>query len=506
MHTDVIEDMETFNRLRENWDEVYDADPHATLFLSWNWLSSWLEDLSTPWIVLAAKEYGSAARYVAFFPLRFDTRVDGAGRFSNDLKMAGSNAADYTGLISIPESETDAITAFAQKIKRMNWADFVLSNFSGPDVRYSKLVSCFSQSKFAINQMDRVNKADQIDNAVCHYVDLPQHWDTYLETISANTRQKLRRLLRMVDANSEYRITHATKETVAADLNTLLRFWEIKWRSRKGKSTDRIVHSLHTMLSRSFERGLLFLPTLWIGDRPLAALAILLDERKKSFLFYIAGRDESFEGPQPGLILHSHSIRYAISRGMKRYDFLRGNERYKYSFGVKEQRLHCYVIATRSGRNLGGRLDVRTVAAALGEATNLHQAGKIDQAERAYRQILEIDPRNENTLHRYGQLLAKKNDHAAAKRVFKLLTRMRTDTYKPWLLLGQSCEAMGQYVDAAKAYRQVIQLQPAVPNIFSKLANVLFKAGRIEDARKALTASYGAAVTGDESGASFSIH
>lgn len=441
MHIDLIEDMDTFSRLRENWDEVYDSDPYATLFLSWTWLLSWLEKLSTPWIVLAAKRSGSDAHYVAFFPLRIDTRIDGEGRLSNDLRMAGSHAADYCGLISIPDFESDAITAFAQQIKRLNWTDFVLGNFSGSDARFTKLVSCFSQSKFTISQMDRVNKTDQVDNALCPYVELPDDWDTYLETLSANTRQKLRRLLRVVDANSDYRITHATADTVATDLDTLLRFWEIKWRPRKGKLTDSLVRAHRAMLSRSFDRGLLFLPTLWAGDRPLAALAILVDERKKSFLFYITGRDEEFAGPQPGLILHGHSIRYAISCGMKRYDFLRGNERYKYSFGVNERRLHCYVVATRSGRNLGGRLDVRAIADALKEATDLHQEGKIDQAARAYRQILETDPRNEGALHRYGQLLARRGDHVAAKRMFKLLTRMRTDTYKPWLLLGQSCEA-----------------------------------------------------------------
>lgn len=506
MHIDLIEDMDTFNRLRENWDEVYDADPHATLFLSWNWLFAWLGNLSTPWIVLAAKESGSDARHLAFFPLRIDTRIDGEGRFSNDLTMAGSHAADYCGLISIPEFEAKAITAFARQIMRMNWTCFVLNNFSGSDARFRKLVSCFSQSKFTISQTDRVNKTDQVDNALCPYVDLPDEWDTYLETISANTRQKLRRLLRAVDANSAYRITHATAETVAADLNTLLRFWEIKWRPRKGKFTDNLVRAHRAMLFRSFERGLLLLPTLWMGDRPLASLAILMDERKKSFLFYITGRDEGFAGPQPGLILHGHSIRYAISRGIKRYDFLRGNERYKYSFGVKERRLHCYIVATRNGRNLGGKLDVRTIADALKEATDLHQAGKLDQAARAYRQILEMDPRNEGALHRYGQLLARRGDHVAAKRVFKLLTRMRTDTYKPWLLLGQSCEALGQFLEAAHAYREVIRLQPAVPDIFSKLVNVLFKAGRIEDARRALMISYGVGTAGVEGGESFSIH
>jgi CelD/BcsL family acetyltransferase involved in cellulose biosynthesis len=506
MYIDVIEDMDAFSQLRENWDEVYGADPHATLFLSWNWLFPWLENLSTPWIVLAAKDSGSAARYVAFFPLQLSTRIDGAGRLANDLKMAGSQAADYTGLISIPECEADVIVAFAQQIKRMHWADLVLDNFCGSDVRFSKLVSCFSQSKFTISQTDRVKKTDQIDDSICPYVDLPEEWDAYLETLSADTRLKLRPLLRAVDTNSEYRITHATSETLATDLDTLLRFWEIEWRPRKGKLTDSLVCAHRWMLSRSFERGLLLLPTLWLGDRPLAALAILLDEPKKSFLCYITGRDESFAGPQPGLILHGHGIRYAISRGIKRYDFLRGNERYKYSFGVKEHRLHCYVVATRSGCNLGGKLDIRTLPDALKKATNLHQAGKIDQAGRAYRQILGTDPRNENTLYCYGQLLAGKSDHVAAKRVFKLLTRMRTDTYKPWLLLGQSCEAMGQYLDAANAYREVSRLQPGVPDIFSKLANVLFKAGRVNDARKALMTCYGVGVAGGEGDASFSVH
>lgn len=506
MHIDVIEDMDTFNRLKDNWHQVYDADPHATLFLSWTWLSGWLANLASPWIILAARDSESAARYLAFFPLRLDVRIDKSGRLSNDLRMAGSYAADYAGFISRPEAEADVIPAFARHIKRMNWACLFIDNFTGPEARFRKLLSCFSQPKFNIEQLNRITSIDHIDNALCPYVNLPGEWDAYLETLSANTRQKLRRLLREVDANHAYRVTHATAETVNTDLNTLLRFWETKWRPRKGKLVDNLVRSNRSMLLRSFERGLLFLPTLWIGERPLAALAILMDERKKSFLFYMTGRDETFEGPQPGLILHGHSIRHAIAHGMKRYDFLRGNERYKYSFGVEEMRLHCYVVATRSGRNLGDKLDVRTVSDALKEITELHQAGKLDEAARGYRQILEIDPRNEDALHRYGQLLARKGDHATAKRMFKLLILLRTDTYKPWLLLGQSCEALGQFLDAANAYREVTRLQPAVPGIFNKLANALFKAGRIEDAHKALMTKFGLTAKDMEAGASLSIH
>jgi cytochrome c-type biogenesis protein CcmH/NrfG len=83
---------------------------------------------------------------------------------------------------------------------------------------------------------------------------------------------------------------------------------------------------------------------------------------------------------------------------------------------------------------------------------------------------------------------------------------VRTDSYKPWLLLGQSCEALGQFLDAANAYREVVRLQPAVPGIFSTLANVSIKAGRIEDAHKALVAGFEVVTTDIAAGASLSVH
>jgi Flp pilus assembly protein TadD len=149
---------------------------------------------------------------------------------------------------------------------------------------------------------------------------------------------------------------------------------------------------------------------------------------------------------------------------------------------------------------------MRTLADILKKATQLHQAGKLEQAARGYRRILKINPRNEDTLHRYGQLLARTGDHGAAKRMFELLTLVRTDSYKPWLLLGQSCEALGQFLDAANAYREVVRLQPAVPGIFSTLANVSIKAGRIEDAHKALVAGFEVVTTDIAAGASLSVH
>src|SRR5262249_26322067 len=153
----------------------------------------------------------------------------------------------------------------------------------------------------------------------------------------------------------------------------------------------------------------------------------------------------------------------------------------KYPFGVKERRIRCVVVGTRNGRNIGGRLDRRTVPAALKEVTELHQARKLPQAEKGYRQILEVDPENADAMHRLGQLLTTTGNHSGARRMFDKLTAIRPDAFKAWLCLAQSCEALAQHLDAARAYREVVKLQPNVPDGFSGLGRMLHKLNRIEE-------------------------
>ena len=110
------------------------------------------------------------------------------------------------------------------------------------------------------------------------------------------------------------------------------------------------------------------------------------------------------------------------------------------------------------------------------------------EAERGYRQILDVEPKNADAIHRFGQLLVAKGDQVAAKRLFKTLTEIRSNTYKSWLCFGQSCEALGQYLEAANAYREVIKLRPDLPDVFSNLGKMLVKLGRIEELNLALVA------------------
>ncbi|MGH6927001.1 MAG: GNAT family N-acetyltransferase, partial [Dongiaceae bacterium] len=329
MRVDVIDDIKTLAALRVNWEAVYEADPEAQVFLSWPWMSRWLGVLKAPWSVLAARPDGSPD-YAAFFPLSLQTKEREAGGFHCDVAMGGNYAADYTGFLCRPELEAEAIPALAERIKALHWSNLRVEYLRASDRRAGLFLQAFPAPAFGSTELDRINP-DKVDNSICPYAPLPGDWDAYLAGLSANTRQKIRRLLRQLDGSDEFRITHADGETIARDLETLMRFWTDQWGTRKGKNLSAIQRQSRVMLRHSFDDGTLLLPVLWQGERPAGALAILVDAVKRTCSFYIGGRDAAFEGPPAGLMLHAHAIRHAVGCGMNTYDFLRGNEPYKYS-------------------------------------------------------------------------------------------------------------------------------------------------------------------------------
>ena len=493
MHIDIIETLPSLAKLEDNWNAVYDADPEAQIFLSWKWLSGWLAHIEGPWFILAAKaSAGADAPYVAFFPLRLQTSIDESDVL-NEVKMAGNFSADYTGIVCASDAESKVIPAFARYIKQMNWVRLNLENVRMSERRFRLLLAYFPKANFEVTEVNRVGKVDGIDNSLCPYTTLPKDWNSFLSSLSANTRQKMRRLLKMLDGEGEYRITVSTPETFAQDLKTLLRFWEIKWRPRKGDLTDGLVRTNGIMLTRSFQSGLVFLPTFWHGDRPVAAMATLIDSRKRTFSFYITGRDETFDGPPPGMILHAFSIRHAIENGFSEYDFPRGNEPYKYSYHCADRKIHCTVVETRNGKNLGDRIDPRSIPDVLEQATALHKKGKAVDAECGYRRILDVQPKHHDALHRLGQLLAAKGNLAEAKRLFKTLTMVRPDALKAWLCLAQVCEGLEQHREAVEPYLEVMRLLPDQADGLVGLARCLAKLGRIAEINEAVLATIGSA-------------
>ena len=459
MHVGIVEGWEDFNQLREAWDAVYEADPEAHVFLSWQWLADWLTVYRSSWFILTAKRDKSASGYVGFLPMRDHLGFDKMNGFNNEISLAGAQYSDYTGILVRPEVEAETIRAFAKHVKQeLNWARFTLDGLMMSDRRRRAFLSAFDGPKFRCAPIDYRMK-DGTDNSMCPSINLPPTWDEYLATLSANHRQKIRRLMRKVDVSGECRIELANAGTYDQNLKVLLDFWKRKWGPSKGKKAASIVTCNYDMLMRCAENGTLLLPVFFGGNRPVAALAILIDSCKKSLLFLIGGRDESYTAMPAGYLLHAYSIRHAIAHGFTHYDFGKGNEAYKYQFGGRDRRLHPVALHTSTGRNLRGAIDPSWTPAMLEMTLASEEAGDAADAELGYRQILEVAPDNALALYRFGRFMAKTEAHSEAKAMLLRSVEIEPEGDNAWLWLARAHQFLGEYEAALGACRKAVFLQ-----------------------------------------------
>jgi tetratricopeptide (TPR) repeat protein len=475
MHIDVIENFDGLKAIRGDWDAVYEADPDAHLFLSWEWLAEYLGHYRTVWFVLAAKSSASDARYGAFFPMRLQTNFDRERGFSNELYCAGVWFSDYTGILARPEVEEEAVTGFADYIRRkLHWSRLTLDHLMMSERRRRLFLRGFKKVDFTQRRLSYVFPHDPIDHGLCPSLSLPASWSAYLETLSVNNRQKIRRLLKKVDPSDTYGITVSEPESIEKNLAALLDFWKTKWRPKKGEDTDVIARNNMLMLSSAAASGRLFLPVFRHGERLVAAHASLIDTRKRALLFFITGRDESYREMPAGYLLHAYSIRHAIAQGFATYDFLRGNEAYKYQFGARDRPLVGVAVRTKTKRNLGGKLDPRGLPAMLKTALDFENKGEDADAGHAYREILELEPSDALALYRYGRFLAKTGDHAKAVELYSRAVERAPTADNAWFFLAQSHKFLGETEVALKACRKVLELRPEFEEAKALLAELSF--------------------------------
>jgi CelD/BcsL family acetyltransferase involved in cellulose biosynthesis len=476
MKVDVVDKFSAFERLKPNWNSVYSADPDASLFLSWDWMSKWLGENRDEWLILAAKASARAKDYVGFFPLWINTRPAKSGGFLTEIAMAGGNFADYTGLIVRPASADATIDAFARAIKAMNWAAARFSRMRVSDELHDRLVRAFPRSKFDILLNYPMIDSAGVDNSICLVVPLPRTWDLYLAGLSANTRQHLRRLLRNLDSDPELRLSQISSRNIDSSIDILIDFWARKWSARKVESLSVMQRLLRTKLLHYYELGILYLPVLWRGDQPLGAHASLIDGEKRVMLFFIGARDESCDTTQPALTLHAHGIRDAIEMGLTRYDFLRGNERYKYSFGSIHRRICNTIVHVKPGARRRTLFDTRSIPRAMTLLREQKSTGKLAEVETGYRQILSVDPNYMPAILGYAELKAAHGQMMTAEKLLRDLVARQGGSEAAWLALGQCLAAQHCWPESEACYCRALELNP-------RLAGAHYQLGLLHEAR-----------------------
>ncbi len=504
MHVDVIRSRDKLLRVRSNWEAVYQADPEAQFYMSWTWIAGWFEKLGCQWIVLAAKADANSSDYVGFFPLQLRTDWSRDGKFHNELRTGGGYFAGYTGFICDPRFERDIILAFADHTRRLNWARLHLENIFASPERLALFLNEFPSPDYITEKIQRPDDGDGIDHDIYVYVNLPGGWDAFLyERLDAKARRNARAALRQAE-DGEYRITTPTAETIEDDIAALLKFWELQWAAKlAARYNPRLPYSMmnnfRDMLRCCFADNALYLPMLWQGDSRIGIQASLIDWKNRTLLSLLNGRDLNVKRPPPGFVLHLQCVRWGIENGFKVYDLQTGDFPYKYDFGGIERRVECLRVSTHDRRNPRGALEPLSVPVVLERARSMEKDGRPDDAAQACRQILDIEPHHADASRLLKKLEAnrrraappdltvargfhQRGQIAEAEKAYRAILEAEPRHPDAIYLLGVALLQQGKFEAAEHQLKLAIGQQPNVAMLHYNRGLALQQLGRHEEA------------------------
>ena len=116
------------------------------------------------------------------------------------------------------------------------------------------------------------------------------------------------------------------------------------------------------------------------------------------------------------------------------------------------------------------------------QAVTAHQEGRLEEAERLYRSILENQPTNLDVNNNLGVLLYALGRFNEAEASYKKAIELKPDSEEVYSNLGVVLKNLGRFDEAVASYKKAIELKPDYAEAHFNLANTLNETGRLDEA------------------------
>lgn len=303
------------------WDALLARKAGASVFLTPQWQAVWWRHFGPP-SALRLLAVGPQDAPLGLAPLRADGEH---WRF-----LGSTDLFDYHDFIDAAPGFHEALV---ECLDAHPWATLELESLREDSPALTRLPALLEAKGWRV-QIE--------DEDVVPGVALPPTWDEFLAELRKKDRHELRRKLRRLEAAGEHRIAVSTTETLAADLE---RFTGLMAESREEKR-DFLVPERQAFLADALtamqEAGTLRLLTLELDGEAVAAV-ICFDFGGTRYL-YNSGYRLALGHLSVGLMLKALAIRDAIEQGLGYFDFLRGDEPYKYHLGAQDVHLRRLLV------------------------------------------------------------------------------------------------------------------------------------------------------------------
>ena len=109
----------------------------------------------------------------------------------------------------------------------------------------------------------------------------------------------------------------------------------------------------------------------------------------------------------------------------------------------------------------------------LQQGITAHEEGKLEEAEKLYREILRTEPKHPDANHNLGILLSSKNKLDEAQSLFKFVTEINPDTEQFWISYINIFTRQKKFEEAEAISRKAIKLNTNFIKVYFKLGFIL---------------------------------
>jgi CelD/BcsL family acetyltransferase involved in cellulose biosynthesis len=378
MNIQVVRDFHAFSQLRREWNDLLSRSSADTVFLTWEWLSSWWKCYAGAKDVLHIIVIrDSAGELIGILPLHRRLQPWLPLKPIQTLRFIGDGSwdSDYLDAILVQGREKDILESVWKWLRgQRSWSVLELTGIP--------------ESSATLQWLDRTEGAHEIvarkENIPCLVIDLPHSWEDYLASLKPRFRTKIRSTLREITAGHEVRFrTVDTEVELTSGLQSLYELHGRRW-ALKGtegvfrNSAKRRFYECFTPLF--LEQGWLAFDFLELNGAA-AACQICFRYRGTQFLLQ-EGFDPEFADESVGIALRAMTLKKAIEDGIRQYDFLAGLGRHKTQWQTRTKLCQKISLGPRTIQNTA-YLKVPVLMDALRERIKMLLPAKVLEIRRS---------------------------------------------------------------------------------------------------------------------------
>jgi CelD/BcsL family acetyltransferase involved in cellulose biosynthesis len=318
--------VDSFENVSAKWQELLAHSVSNHIFFTSQWQKAWWQAFGSGYeLVLLSIYHGSML--VGIAPLK---RKDGIISF-----IGSSDVCDYMDFVVRAGYEDYVFSRLLEYLAKTEWQRLELDSVL-PESATMRFFVPFIQQRGYHPEIRQTNVSPQ------HF--LPADWESYIASLTGKDRHEIRRKLRRLETGNAVNYLNFTlPEQMPRAMADFFRLFQMSNSAKANFMTAQKQEFFTEMVSSLAATGNICLSFLEVDGAQTSA-TLCFDYNNDRYL-YNSAYDPAYSSLSVSLLLEVYDIQDAIKNGRKRFDFLSGNEPYKYDLGGQDVPVSRCVIS-----------------------------------------------------------------------------------------------------------------------------------------------------------------